>query len=433
MNEQRETYPAQRTLPYGRVIAGRVRPPSSKSVTHRYLNLSLLAGGGSELVHPLDAEDIRHFLDALEVLGFAVAGRGTDEVRIAGREDEPDGGRIECGNAGTMYRFLAASLATLPGRWVLDGTDRLRERPIAPLIGALRRLGARIEYLEREGGAPLEIVGASLEGGATELDAGESSQYLSALLMAASRARREVEVRVGSLTSTPYVELTLEALDRFGVEVGRTSEGFRIVPQQPVPRRLVVEADYSAAAYPAAAAALTGGDVVLEGLRLDSAQGDRRFLELLEQVGARVEATPDGVRVRGGAQLRAVEADLSSMPDQVPTLAALAPFCAGKTRITGVPHLRFKESDRLRAMAVELTKLGVEVREEADGLSVHGSLAGVAPPVDRVVVQTYDDHRIAMSLALVGLRRPGVVIADPGVVAKSYPAFWRDLDDLTVG
>jgi 3-phosphoshikimate 1-carboxyvinyltransferase len=332
-----------------------------------------------------------------------------------------------------MYRFVVASLATLPGRFEVDGTPRLRERPIAALVAALRGLGAGVEYLDQDGFAPLAIDGGSLDGGATVLDAGESSQYLSALLMAAVRARRPVEIRVESLTSTPYVELTLEALGRFGVEVERREDGFRIGPQRPAAGRLEVEADYSAAAYPAAAAALTGGDVLLEGLRLDSAQGDRRFLALLEEMGARVEAENSGVRVRGGGRLHAVTADLSSMPDQVPTLAALAAFSLGTTRITGVPHLRLKESDRLHAMALELAKLGVEVREEIDGLVVRGSLAEVVPPVEEVVVETHDDHRIAMSLALVGLRRPGVVVAAPGVVAKSYPAFWRDLDDLLVG
>lgn len=424
----------RRQVPFGRAVTGRVRPPSSKSVTHRYLNLSLLAGGGTVLEHPLDSEDIRHFLDALEVMGFALGGRGSEEVRIGPRQSDPREARLHCGNAGTMYRFLVASLATQPGRFVLDGTPRLRQRPIAALVRALRHLGAVVEYLEKEGSAPLAVNGGSLEGGSTVLDAGESSQYLSALLMAATRARRPVEIRVDALTSTPYVDLTVDAMRLFGSAAERQPGGYRVTPSGLAPPpRLVVEGDYSAAAYPAAAAALTGGDVLLEGLRLDSAQGDRRFLGLLEEMGARVESAGNGVRVRGTGRLRALEADLSSMPDQVPTLAALAPFCVGTTTITGVPHLRLKESDRLRAMAVELAKLGVEVREEADGLVIQGTFAGIAPPVDEVVVETYDDHRIAMSLALVGLRRPGVVVADPGVVAKSYPAFWRDLDDLVEG
>jgi 3-phosphoshikimate 1-carboxyvinyltransferase len=193
---------------------------------------------------------------------------------------------------------------------------------------------------------------------------------------------------------------------------------------------VAVEGDYSAAAYPAAAALVTGGEVELHGLEPGSHQGDRGFLEVLERMGAEIEWQTEGVRVAAGSRLTAVDLDLSSMPDQVPTLAALAPFARGTTRIRNVPHLRLKESDRLAAMASELRKLGVEVTEIEDGLVIPGLWAETTPPEEQVVVDSHGDHRIAMSLALTGLRRPGVSVANSGVVAKSYPSFWSDLEGL---
>jgi 3-phosphoshikimate 1-carboxyvinyltransferase len=422
-------------IPSGRQAHGRVRVPSSKSITHRYLNLALLARRPLIVERPLLAEDTRLFLAALARCGWTVEERPrAEEIGLA----PPAGGvpigapptEIFCGNAGTMLRFLVASLAALPGRWLLDGVPRLRERPVGPLVEALRRLGAEIRYRGHPGRVPLEIAGGTLAGGATRLDAGESSQFLSALLMAGLAAPRPLTVEVTALTSAPYVEVTLAAARRCGGRI-ETLPGeagtlrYRVVPGLLPPARLRVEGDASAACYPAAAAALTGGSVLLEGLTAESPQGDRRFLELLAGMGAEVAWSGDEVAVRGGP-LRAVAADLSAMPDQVPTLAALAPFARGTTRIRNVAHLRLKESDRLSAMASELRRLGAEVEEGEDRLDIAGTWWQAPPPRDRVAVDTHGDHRIAMSLALVGLRRPGVVVASPQVVAKSYPAFWQD-------
>jgi 3-phosphoshikimate 1-carboxyvinyltransferase len=440
-------------IPSGRQARGRVRVPPSKSVTHRYLNLALLARRPLIVERPLLAEDTRLFLAALGRCGWTVEER-QEEIGLAPPAGDvpigawpasgvvldapPAGGawaaappvEIFCGNAGTMLRFLVASLAALPGRWLLDGVARLRERPVGPLVEALRRLGAEVRYLGVPGCVPLEIAGGTLGGGVTGLDAGDSSQFLSALLMAGLAAPRPLLVEVTALTSAPYVEVTLAAARRCGGRIeALPGEGgtrcWRVVPGLLPPARLRVEGDASAACYPAAAAALTGGGVLLEGLAADSAQGDRRFLELLAGMGAEVAWSGDEVTVRGGP-LQAVEADLSAMPDQVPTLAALAPFARGTTRIRNVAHLRLKESDRLSAMASELRRLGAEVEEGPDRLDVAGTWWQAPPPRDPVAVDTHGDHRIAMSLALVGLRRPGVLIESPQVVAKSYPAFWRD-------
>jgi 3-phosphoshikimate 1-carboxyvinyltransferase len=265
------------------------------------------------------------------------------------------------------------------------------------------------------------------------LDAGESSQYLSALLMAALRVTDPVTVEVRSLTSRPYVDVTLGVVAAFGGRIEESGQNtYRVWPASLDIGRVVVEGDWSAAAYPAAAAALTGGRVVLDGLARDSRQGDRGFLALLAEMGAGVSWQGDEVTIEGdrGEGLQGIEADLSSMPDQVPTLAALAPFARGTTHIFNVAHLRIKESDRLDAMAAELRKVGAVVEEGPDWLRIPGVWADREPPSGPVLIDPRGDHRIAMSLALVGLRRPGIVITAPDVVGKSYPGFWGDLGRL---
>jgi len=411
-------------IPAGGVARGVVEVPGSKSATHRVLNLALLAGRELLVERPLLAEDTELFLAALRTCGFAVE-RGPAAVRLAPGAP-PAAAAIFCGNAGTMLRFLVASLATRPGEWTLDGVERLRERPVGPLVAALRQLGAEIEFLGRAGFPPLRVGGATLAGGRATLDAGESSQYLSALLMAGLGARRSVEIEVRALTSAPYVDLTRRAIAAFGGRVHRAGAVFRVEPTRLGAARVAVEGDYSAACYPAAAAALTGGEVELRGLDPDSAQGDRGFLELLERMGARVERAADRIVVCGGPDLAALDVDLAAMPDQVPTLAALAPFARGTTRIRNVPHLRIKESDRLAVMAVGLRAAGAAVEERPDGLEIPGVWADGKPGSGPVAIDPRRDHRIAMSFAVLGLRRPGVTIEHPEVVAKSYPDFWRD-------
>ncbi|HWM93227.1 MAG TPA: 3-phosphoshikimate 1-carboxyvinyltransferase [Thermoanaerobaculia bacterium] len=414
----------------GRKVSGRLRVPSSKSLSHRWLNLALLSRRPMVVERPLVAEDIHLFLAALGRCGFRVEERG-DDVHL--QPCEPPEGEVEvfCGNAGTMLRFLVATFTVVPGRWRLDGVPRLRERPVGPLVESLRRLGARIEYLGAEGFIPLRIEGATLGAGTTFLDAGESSQYLSAILMAALRAPGEVTVEVGSLTSGPYVDVTLGVTEAAGGRIERLGEKlWRVHPSDLRIDRARVEGDWSAACYPAAAAALTGGTVVLEGLARDSRQGDRGFLDLLLQMGAEADWSGDELEVRGTGKLKGVAADLSTMPDQVPTLAALGPFAEGETHIFNVAHLRIKESDRLEAMATELRKIGAEVDEGRDSLRIPGIWGRATPPDGAVLIDPRGDHRIAMSLALAGLCRPGVVVGSPEVVSKSYPGFWKDLEML---
>lgn len=424
----------------GRVARGRLRVPGSKSVTQRYFNLSLVGRVAVEVHGPLLSDDPRHFLDAMRICGFEVEIDESAGVVRLRPVSKPSGGAIDCGAGGTMFRFLTAALTTVPGRWRLDGVPRLRERTVGPLVEALRPLGATIASDARDGFAPLTITGP-LDGGIATLDAGVSSQFLSAVLMAGLGARKPVELHVDRLVSTPYVDLTVEAIERFGGRVERLGQRaeetgaaiWRVAPTVLRGGRMEVEADDSAAAYPAAAAALTKGTVLLEGLRRDSAQGDRRLLDLLAAMGARVawrtEEGRDLVEVTGDS-LRGIDVDMGDLPDQVPTVAALAPFATGVTRIRNVAHLRIKESDRLAAMASELGRVGASAVETEDGLEVRGSWADQAPPSAPVVVSSWDDHRIAMAMALVGLRRPGIRVAEPSVVGKSYPTFWRDLEGL---
>lgn len=422
-------------IPAGRPVEGTIEPPPSKSLTHRAFVLALLTGEPLVVERPLEAEDTGLFRQALERLGWRVEPGAAKLALVPGTR--PPRAEILCGNAGTMYRFLVAALAATPGEWRLDGVPRLRERTVGPLVDALRGLGADIVCEGGEGFAPLAIRGRRLPGGRVTLDAGVSSQFLSALLMAGLTAEGEVEIAVPSLTSRPYVDLTLDAIARFDGHVEATGDGYRVRPGLASPGTFRVEGDFSAAAYPAAAAALTGGRVLLTGLPAASRQGDRGFLDLLAAMGARVDWRPgdDAVEIAGSGRLDAVDRDLSAMPDQVPTLAALAPFARGTTVIRGVPHLRIKESDRLAAMVSELRAIGAEADETPDGLVVPGVWADRRPePAPApLAVDPHGDHRIAMSLAVAGLARPGVLVTRPEVVEKSYPRFWEDLAALVGG
>lgn len=426
-----------RRIPAGRVARGRVVVPPSKSVSHRYLNLTLLAAEPLTLERPLLAEDTRLFLAALRASGFATElSSDGGAVRLEPRARPLGEIKICCGNAGTMARFLVATLAAVPGRFRLDGTARLRERPVGPLVAAVRELGGEIEYLGEQGFLPLAIRGSTLRGGRVRLNAGSSSQYLSALLMAGTRAQEPIEIEVAALASAPYIDVTLALVREFGARVERLAGGaetmaFRVEPGLASPRSARVEGDWSAAAYPAAAAALTGGEVRLAEISASSAQGDRRFVDLLVEMGAEAVWRDGELQVSSDGHLRGISADLSDIPDQVPTLAALAPFAQGETAIENVPHLRIKESDRLAAMARGLEAVGAPVTELPAGLVIPGAWAEGVPPRLPATIDPWDDHRIAMSFALLGLRRPGVSIADPEVVGKSYPDFWRDFESIT--
>ncbi|MEE8452057.1 MAG: 3-phosphoshikimate 1-carboxyvinyltransferase [Thermoguttaceae bacterium] len=407
-----------------------IRPPGSKSITNRALVCAALAEGESTLVGALDSEDTRVMIDALRALGLDVA-HDTDgsAIRITGC-----GGRIPAteadlfvANSGTTVRFLTAMVTLGHGTYRLDGTTRMRERPIGDLLHALGQLGADATSQFATDCPPVVVRADGLPGGRASVAGNISSQFLSGLLMAAAGARQPVELAVeGSLVSKPYVEMTLAVMRSFGVSVESGNLDRFVVPSpQPYTAcRYEIEPDASAASYFFAAAAITGGVVTVEGLTRDSLQGDVRFCDCLQQMGCEVEYADNAITVTG-RPLHGVEVNMNAISDTVQTLAAVALFADGPTRIHDVGNIRFKETDRLRALCTELRKFGAIVEEFDDGMSITPAARHGAE------IDTYDDHRMAMSMALVGLRTPGVVIRDPGCTAKTYPAFFDDLSSLS--
>ena len=402
--------------------------PGSKSYTHRALMAAALADGESVLVNALTAEDTELTAQALAQLGAGIDWQGTT-IRVTGKGGRwrPVSEPIYLGNSGTSMRFLTALVALGQGDYLLTGTERLCQRPLGELLDALGQVGVQAISENRNGCPPVRVTGG-LTGGHTQLSGGTSSQYLSALLFIGPLAPQGLEIHItGDLVSKPYVDLTLEVLSDFGISYYREGHRFFQLPggQCYLPQNYEIEADASSASYFWAAAALTGGQVTITNLSLVSSQGDAAFPRVLERLGCTVSESPQGLTLHGGP-LQGITVDMAAMPDLVPTLAVLAAFARGETVITGVAHLRHKESDRLAAVATELTKLGIEARETEDGLLIRGGTPKGA------VIETYNDHRIAMSFAVAGLKAPGLVITDPDCVAKSFPDFWDFFERLYI-
>jgi 3-phosphoshikimate 1-carboxyvinyltransferase len=400
--------------------------PGSKSYTHRALVAASLATGESLLSNALMAEDTELTAQALAQLGTGIDWQGnTIRVRGVGGQWRPVSEPIYLGNSGTSMRFLTALAALGQGPYTLTGTARLCQRPLGELLQALAQLGVQVASEHSDGCPPVTIQGG-LQGGLARLSGAVSSQYVSALLFIGPLAPDGVEIEItDELVSRPYVDLTLAVLEDFGISYYRKGHRLFRVPggQTYQSTDYAIEADASSASYFWAAAAITGGRVTIVNLNADSCQGDAAFPGVLEQMGCTLESAADGLTVQGG-RLRGITADLSAMPDLVPTLAVVAAFAQGETVITGVAHLRHKESDRLAAVAAELQKMGIPARETADGLVIPGGSPRGA------VIDTYQDHRLAMSFAVAGLKVPGIIINDPGCVAKSFPDFWGYFEKL---
>jgi 3-phosphoshikimate 1-carboxyvinyltransferase len=408
-----------------------VRVPGSKSLTNRALIVAAMADGPSVLAGALDSEDTRVMVESLRRLGIGVehdAPASTLRVPGCGGSIPADSASLEVANSGTSLRFLAAMLAAGRGTYRLDGTPRMRQRPVADLLAALNGLGADARSDLGTGCPPVTISASGLDGGFAFVKGNVSSQFLSGLLMALPYARDITTVEVqGVLVSQPYVSMTLAVMKEFGVPVeNRKFRRFDVRPSHYRGREYAIEPDASAASYFFAMAAVLGGTVTVERLGASSLQGDLAFVDVLEFMGCTVAREPGRTTVTGGP-LRAVDVDMNAMSDTVMTLGVVALFADGVSRIRNVAHIRHKESDRIAALAVELRKLGAEVEELPDGLVIN------PPPPDRLrgaSIATYDDHRMAMSFAVAGLRIPGVTILDPGCVAKTYPGFWDDLASL---
>ncbi len=405
--------------------------PGSKSITNRALLIAALADGDSELRQALTSEDTDMMTAGLRALGFAVAhDPAAARFRLSG-----SGGRIPAaaaelfiGNSGTTARFLTAAVALGQGRYRIDGDANMRRRPIGPLLDGLGQLGVAARDEASTGCPPLVVETTGLPGGRARLPGHLSSQYFSALLLAAPYARGDVTLEVeGELVSRPYLDVTAAVMAAFGVEMRH--DGYRRfvvrAGQRYQGRRFDVEPDASAASYFFAAAAVTGGRVRVRHLGRRSAQGDLRFVDILQQMGCAVEMSDDWTAVRGRAQLQGVTVNMADLPDMALTLAAIAPLAGTPVRIDGIGFIRGHETDRISAVVTELGRLGVRVEERPDGLTIWPG------PVRPGLVQTYHDHRMAMSFAVLGLRVPGLRIADPGCVAKTFPDFFARLRAAT--
>ncbi|MGW1229356.1 3-phosphoshikimate 1-carboxyvinyltransferase [Streptomyces sp. NPDC001478] len=395
--------------------------PGSKSVTARALFLAAAAHGTTTLVRPLESDDTEGFAEGLATLGYRVE-REPDVWRLTGRPSGPAAAEADvyCRDGATTARFLPTLAAAGRGSFRFDASAQMRRRPLGPLTEALRALGVDLRHEEADGHHPLRIEAAGIEGGALTLDAGQSSQYLTALLMLGPLTETGLTITVTDLVSAPYIEITLAMMRDFGVEVARSGPGgtvFTVPPGGYRATTYAVEPDASTASYFFAAAALAGGEVTVPGLGENALQGDLAFVDVLRRMGADVRTTAEGTTVRSTGRLDGLTVTMRDISDTMPTLAAIAPFASGPVRIEDVGNTRVKECDRLEACAANLRRMGITVTTGPDWIEI---LPGTPAPAR---IETHGDHRIVMSFAVTALRTPGITYDDPGCVRKTFPGF----------
>ncbi|MFI8370783.1 3-phosphoshikimate 1-carboxyvinyltransferase [Streptomyces sp. NPDC085466] len=397
--------------------------PGSKSVTARALFLAAAAEGTTTLLRPLVSDDTEGFAEGLGALGYAVR-REPGAWHIEGRPTGPGTADTDvyCRDGATTARFLPTLAAAGHGTFRFDASAQMRRRPLGPLSTALRELGVDLRHGERDGHHPLAVHAAGVKGGALTLDAGQSSQYLTALLMLGPLTAEGLDITVTDLVSEPYVEITLAMMRSFGAEVTRDGRTYRVAPTGYRAARYPIEPDASTAGYFFAAAALQPGrEVTVPGLGTGALQGDLAFVDVLRRMGAEVEVTADATTVRSTGTLRGLTVNMRDISDTMPTLAAIAPFADGPVRIEDVANTRVKECDRLDACAENLRRLGITVTTGPDWIEIRpGTPAG---PVE---IATHGDHRIVMSFAVTALRTPGITFDDPGCVKKTFPDFHHE-------
>ncbi|HUU74939.1 MAG TPA: 3-phosphoshikimate 1-carboxyvinyltransferase [Methanoregulaceae archaeon] len=402
-----------------------ITAPPSKSYTHRALIAAALAEGNSRIINPLESEDISVTRDALRNMGIPVTSGG-EAVFISG-----SGGTLRCPpaitldmkNSGTSLRLLAAVALLCKDRVVLTGSQRMLERPVGPLVDALNNLGGSIRYLRKERYPPIEVQGV-YRGGRTVVDGSISSQFISSLLLSGPCAEKDVEIILaGRSASLSYLDITVDVMKAFGADISRHGYTRFRVKSEKLYRggEYAIEGDYSSSSYFFAIAAVCGGKVRVSNLNPDSCQGDRAFLSALEMMGCRISAAADGIVVEAHDPLEGIEIDMSASPDTVQTLCMVAAFARSKTRITGISHLRYKESDRIQSTADILTRMGAEVTVGEDSIIIHPS------SIRGGTIDPGDDHRTAMSAAVLGLGAGNIKILNAGCVSKSYPGFWDSL------
>lgn len=402
-----------------------IEVPGSKSLTQRALIAAALAKGESRLIGPLESDDTAFSAKALMQMGVAMERQKDWRITGSGGLIKPADMPIYLGNNGTATRFLTSVAALGDSTSIIDGDSRMHQRPIGPLMTALQGWGVDIVSTLGTGCPPLRINGRGLAGGTTVLPEGKSSQYLSSLLLVAPYARQPAILKVeGEVLSKPYVFMTLAVMAEFGilVECARDLSSFTIPQGCYQAREYRIEGDASNASYFWAAAAVTGGRVTVTNVPVPSLQGDAMLVPLLGRMGCEVTKTDHGITLQGTDRLEGITIDMGDMPDVVPTLAVVAAFAHGTTVIENIAHLRIKECDRLAAVVTELTRLGAHVEERDAAMIIHGN--GGAD-LHGALIETYEDHRMAMSLAVAGLRIPGVKISGEKCVGKSFPDFWQ--------
>lgn len=403
-----------------------VEIPGSKSMTARALFLAAAAPGRSWLERPLVSDDTQAFVEGLRALGYRVE-QGDAEWHVDGTSAGPplSAAKVFTRDGATTSRFLPALAATGRGKFEFDASAQMRRRPMAPLTRALSELGADLSFGGQAEHHPMTVTASGLKGGHIRLDAGTSSQFLTALLLAGPMMREELAIEITDLVSQPYVHITIEMMRAFGIEVNRSGQTYRVERGSYSPRRYLIEPDASSASYFFAAAALLGTSVTVPGLGDGALQGDLGFVDILARMGAKVTKGPTSTTVTGTGQLRGITVNMRDISDTMPTLAAIAPYAVSPTRIVDVYNTRVKECDRLEACATNLRAMGVDVQTGRDWIEI-------SPAVPRsAMINCFGDHRIAMAFSIAALRTQGVVLDDPGCVKKTFPTFHTMLGELT--
>lgn len=417
-----------RIVPLPKAVKAQVAVPGSKSYTIRALLLAAMTARKVRIREPLICDDTEAMLACLERLGIKVR-RTPEYIEVTGNIGDVSGKTyaLDAGLSGITLRFLLALSCVIPGRQTLGGKPSLNVRPVGDMVESLRALGAKIDYLGESGYPPLRIRSSKLARGKAMLAGGGSSQYLSALLMIAPLAGGLDIGVTGSLISRPYVDMTTDIMEAFGVKVGREAYGrFTVGSDERYDTSSYrVEGDVSSASYFFAVAALTKSTITVNNLNPGSLQADMGFLKILERMGSRIEYGKDSITVAGKGA-RPLDADMGDCPDQAQTLAVLAAFADGKTRISGIGSLRIKETERIQALQKELKKMGIKTTSTPDSLTIRGGRPRAA------LIDTYGDHRMAMAFAVAGARLKGMEIRDPGVVGKTFPGFWDKLSEIGV-
>jgi 3-phosphoshikimate 1-carboxyvinyltransferase len=418
-----------RIQPINHPLNATVQVPGSKSLTNRALLIASLAKEKTKLINALFSDDSKYFAQALQTLGFDIQlDESNQEMIVNGLGGKIPSTQAELfiGNAGTAARFLSTFLTLGNGEYILDGDTRMRERPISDLINALKQLGVKTE--SENNCPPVKIHASGLDGGKTKIAGNISSQFLSALLMVAPYAKSPIEIELTTeLNSKPYVDMTIEVMKDFDVEIEREDYScFSIHPAKYSPiENYQIESDASAASYFFAVPAICGGTVKVENIARKSKQGDIAFLDVLQKMGCQIKENDNSIEVTGADKLQGIDVDMRDIPDVAQTLAVIAPFADSPTRIRGIASARVKETDRVSATCTELKRLGVQVEEHQDGMTIYP-----CKDLQPASIQTYNDHRMAMAFSLIGLRFDGVTIENPSCVSKTFPNYYEVLESL---